>query len=143
MSTFRWFNKRKEANNVSDRMLLKAIYDQYYDEFCAYDRDSSIRATKIYVPVDLFEISKKLDLNSDIVFGRLYYHLARKYRFTEADGTTVSLFDLRVAGEKHAVNFPFLSAVVADLEQSFARFTLPIILSALALIISTLSFLKH
>lgn len=141
MPIFREFNRRKEANNVSDRMLLKAIYDQYYEEFCAYDKDSSSRASKIYVPVDCQKLAKQLDLDPDVVFGRLYYHLGRKYRFTEADGKTVSLFELRIANDKHLINFPFLSAVVADLEQSFARYSMTLIFSGLALCISILTFL--
>lgn len=141
MPFFYWFNRKKEANNVSDRRLLKAIYDQYYDDFCAYDKNKSSRSSKIYVPVDCREISKQLNLDPDIVFGRLYYHLARKYRFAEADGKKISLFELRVANDKHVVNFPFLSAIVADLEQSFARYSLSLLLSGLAFAISVLTYL--
>lgn len=142
MSTFRWFNKRKEANNVSDRMLPKAIYDQYYEEFCAYDKDSSLRASKIYVPIDRREIANQLNLDPDIVFGRLYYHWEEN-------------IDLQKQMEKQFLCLSFalpmtstqsISHFCLQLSQTLSSHSLVLrcllFSPALALLISVLSFLN-
>ena len=128
------------TKNVTDRIILKKIFDTYYSDFCLFDEKSSTRKSKIYVPIDARSIAKKLGIDPEIVFGRLYYHLDKKYGYEQKDGSLVSLFALEVGGDRHAVNFPLLSAVLAELEQSYYRFTLPLILSALALTISIVGF---
>lgn len=126
---------------ITDRILLKTIHDRYYEEFCSYDEESPGRSSKIYVSVDCEELAKNLGLDPDIVFGRLYYHLDRKYCYKNEDGSRVNLFVMRVGKDHHAVNFPLLSAVVAELEQSHHRFSLPLVISAAALLISVTSYI--
>jgi hypothetical protein len=121
---------------ITDRKILKVIYDRYYDEFCSYVKGEPSRGSKIYVPIDCAEIAKKLKVDNDIIFGRLYYHLDKKYRYKQDDGSSVHLFTLKIGKDKHAVNFPLLSAVVADLQQSYFRFSLPLLISLFALLIS-------
>lgn len=120
----------------ADRKILKIIHDHYYDKFCSYVKGESSRDSKIYVPIDCAEIARKLKVDSDIIFGRLYYHLDKKYGYKQDDGASVHLFTLRVGKDKHAVNLPLLSAVVADLQQSYFRFNLPLIISFFALLVS-------
>jgi len=120
----------------TDRELLKKIYDRYYAEFIAYDEENKNRSSKNYVPIDCEKIAKELKIDMDIVFGRLYYHLNKKYGYTQEDGGKVHLFAMRVGGDIHVVHYPLLSAVLAELEQSSYRFILPIIISAIALIFS-------
>jgi len=134
------FWRKKSPNNITDRLLLKAIYEKYYSDFCDYDEENKTRASKNYVPIDCKAISAKLDLDQDIVFGRLYYHLERKYGYKKGE-TIVPLFYLAVGSDKHVVNFPLLSAVLAELEQSHVRFTLPLWLSLVAIAISALALL--
>ena len=120
----------------TDRKILRTIYAQYYDEFSAYTKGKPSRDTKIYVPIDCGEIAKKLGVDNDIIFGRLYYHLDKKYGYKQEDGSEVHLFALKVGEDKHAINFPLLSAVVADLQQSHFRFIIPLILAFAALLVS-------
>jgi hypothetical protein len=127
------------SNNVTDRILLKAIYDSYYDQFCAFNKDAPERTTKNFVPIDFKSLGKSLDLDSAIVFGRLYYHLDKKYRYRQEDGALVPLFQLRLGEEIHLINFPLLSAVLAELEQDYIRFTLPLAVSFGALAVSVLA----
>ena len=129
------------SNNVTDRILLKKVYDTYYSTFCAFDHNSQLRESKIYVPIDCQTIAKELKLNPDIVFGRLYYHLNKKYGYKQNDGSMVHLFALKTGSDKHTVHFPLLSAVLAELEQSYYRFTIPIFVSLTALIISITPYL--
>jgi len=136
------FSKRKqpEAINITDRILLKTIYDLYYEEFCSYNNKSK-RSSKIYVPINCEEVAKNLKVDPDIVFGRLYHYLDKKFRHQDSDGTITHLFALKVGDDRHAVNFPLLSAVVADLEQSFVRFTIPLYLSIGAILISFIALI--
>jgi hypothetical protein len=120
----------------TDRKILKAIYDRYYNEFCSYEEDKSSRDSKIYVPIDCAEIAKKFGVDDDIIFGRLYYHLDKKYGYKQDDGTSVHLFSLKVGEDRHVINFPLMSAVVADLQQSYIRYNLPLIISFFALLVS-------
>jgi len=127
----------------TDREILKRIHKRYYQEFGAFDRSNPKpeRETKIYVPIDCEVIAKDLRVDPDIIFGRLYYHLDKKYGYTQPDGSKVHLFTLAVGTDRHAVNFPLLSAVLAELEQSWIRFIVPLLISLFALLIAVLSFI--
>ena len=127
--------------HLTDRKILKRIYRRYYSEFNAFKKNDpeSERETKIFVPIDCEAIAKEFKVDKDIIFGRLYYHLNKKYGYVQPDGTKVSLFAARLGNDKHAVHFPLLSAVIADLEQSWIRFNVPIVISLFALLISILS----
>lgn len=128
------------SKNVTDRVILKEIHDTYYGEFCGFEKDTQQRESKLYVPIDCHAIAKKLKLDPDIVFGRLYYHLDKKYGYKSDDGSMVHLFALKVGTDHHAVNFPLLSAVLAELEQSFYRFTVPLFVSSAALLVSIAAY---
>jgi hypothetical protein len=127
------------SENVSDRLMLKNIYSLYLEEFKKFDESN--RVNKIYVPIDCKLVAKKLNMDTDIFFGRLYYHLEKKYGYKQADGSAVNLFCLEIDGDRHVVNFPLLSAVLAEQEQSFIRFSAPIVLSLVALSVSLIALL--
>lgn len=92
------------SKSVVDRIILNEFYKQYHDEFINYDENASSRDNKIYVPVDCTLIAKKLGLDPEILFGRLYYHLDRKYGYNQDDGSKVNLFALQVGSDRHVVN---------------------------------------
>lgn len=122
----------------TDREILQKIHDRYLDQFGGFDKDDPEpeRDSKIYVPIDCEAIANELGVDPDIVFGRLYYHLDKKYGYTQENGSKVHLFSLKVGQARHAVNFPLLSAVLAELKQSWFRFTVPLVISGIALAIS-------
>lgn len=131
------------AKNVpTDLQILQKIYDIYYNDFCAFDHDESIRDAKIFVPIDCQKVAKKLGTNGDIVFGRLYYHLANKYKYTDHDNGTapiVRLFEFKVGNDLKCVHFPFMASILADLKIQDRRFKLTLTASVLALCISVIS----
>ncbi|MFN3881354.1 MAG: hypothetical protein ACK4L8_08010 [Nitrincola lacisaponensis] len=129
------------SKNVTDRVILKKIYDTYYSEFCAFDTVPT-RESEVYVPIDCHLIANDLGLNPSIVFGRLYYHLDKKHGYKKDDGLMVHLFTHQIGEDKHAVNFPLLSAVLAEHEQSFYRFTIPLFVSTTALLISIAAYVS-
>ena len=127
------------TNTITDRRILRAIYDRYYNDFVAYESDDTLRSTKIYVPIDCQLIAEEFSVDPDIIFGRLYYHLDKKFGYTKDDGSKVHLFAKKTGDDMHTVNFPMLSAVLAEHEQSYYRFIIPLAISLIALAFSIFS----
>ena len=127
------------SDNVSDRLILKKIYKLYLAEFKSFDEGN--RVNKVYVPIDCKLVAKGLNMDPEIIFGRLYYHLEKKYGYKQSDGSAVNLFCMEIDGDRHVVHFPLLSAVLAEEEQSFLRFSTPIILSLFAIGLSVLALI--
>ena len=131
----------------SDLRIIGAIYSRYYAAFAAFSRESPSRATKIYVPIDIAAIARGLGVDSDIVFGRLYYHLDRKFGYQHPDGTSVHFFTLVAGADRHCVNFPLLASVLAALREDRARHLWTLWLAILSFVISavsmTVALLRH
>ena len=86
-------------------------------------------------------MAEDLATDAELVFGRLYYALDARHRYTQADGSRVALFQMRVGGDRHIVNFPLLESVYADLAVEQQRFLIPVGISAAALVISLVALL--
>jgi len=125
----------------TDRQILLKIYKQYFKTFEQFSKEKADRDTKIYVPIDIKQISKEFGLDPDIVFGRLYYHLDKKYGYEQSDGTKVCLFSPVVGKDRNAVNFPLVSAILSDMQEEKKKYMISIILSIIALTVSFLSIL--
>ena len=123
----------------TDLQILNTIYESYYDTFKSFTKDAPERAAKIYVPIDCKKIARALGVDPDIVFGRLYYHLEKKYGYSQRDGVRVHFFALRIGDDIHCVNFPLLSSVVAGLRQDNRKFWITTGVSILALILAVAS----
>jgi hypothetical protein len=125
--------------------ILDAIYDRFYDDFTSFTKESPTRKAKVYVPVDLIEIAKDLQVDTDIVFGRLYYHLEPKYgRVLEEsdDGSTRQpFFSIEIEEGKKCVNFPLLASVLADLREDARRHNSTSRVSWLSLAVSVAAIL--
>lgn len=123
----------------SDREILSVIYKLYYEEFQNYSHDvESGRPSKIYIPINCKAIAKCLDVDSDIVFGRLYYHLQKKHGYTQEDGSKVLFFGA-IESNLHCVNFPLLGSVLAGLQEEASKFRLATGISFLALAVAIVS----
>jgi hypothetical protein len=98
----------------TDREILEGIYSEYASAFSkvslADDRDSS----KIYVPIDVRAIARRLDNDAHVLFGRLYYHLDHKFRYKQDNGALVHLFAFKVGDERHCINYPYLAAILSE-----------------------------
>jgi hypothetical protein len=125
----------------TDLKILRVIYDRYYDNFQAYSNEKKNRSSKIYVPVDVGEIAKSLDVDADIVFGRLYYHLNERFSYKHDDGSKVEFFALGVGNDHHCVNFPYLASVLADLQDQNRKHLMTTIIAGLSLVIAIISIL--
>lgn len=125
----------------TDLKILGVIYDRYYDSFHAYSDENKIRSSKIYVPIDVKEIAKSLNVDADIVFGRLYYHLNEKFSYKRDDDSEVEFFALRAGDDRHCINFPYLASILADLQDQNRKYLMTIILAGLSLVIAIISIL--
>lgn len=126
-------------NFPTDRVILKKIYNKYYETFKDYQEESKSRSSRIYVPIDIENIAKELSIDSHLIFGRLYYHMDKKYGYTQSDGSKVHLFTPKAGSDSNAVNFPLIGAIVADMEDAHRKSRLSIIFSVVALAISLIS----
>lgn len=88
----------------TDREILQRIHDRYLDKFGQFERGNPNieRPSKIYVPIDCTAIAKDLGVDPDIVFGRLYYHLEKKYGYIQNNGAKVHLFTMAAGKDRHA-----------------------------------------
>lgn len=123
----------------SDRFVLQCIYDMYKDQYPGPKRESGRAENDPYIAINVPAVAKKLQCSSELLFGRLYYHLDKKHRYKQENGSLVPLFYLKVGEKKHAVNFPYLASVLASENRDYVRFLLPLGLSSLALVVSIVS----
>ncbi|MFY1663744.1 hypothetical protein [Pseudomonas sp. Pseu.R1] len=120
----------------SDREILSIIYKMYYEEFQNFSHVvESGRASKIYIQISCQAVAERLNVDKDIVFGRLYYHLQKKHGYTQDDGSKVLFFGT-VENDLHCVNFPLLGSVLAGLQEEASKFRLATGISFLAMAVA-------
>lgn len=123
----------------TDEHLLAMIYKKNLKAFSEWSEDNKTRVTKIWVPIDIDEMAKKYRCDPDLIFGRLYYHMNEKYASSTGDGQDVNFFNMRLGNDRHVVNFPLLTSVLANLQDERKRFIISTRLAALSLVISAIS----
>jgi hypothetical protein len=123
----------------TDLEIFECIYAMYRETFVSYKTGESSRSSKIYVPIDIDVVAEKLKTDSCELFGRLYHHINHKHHYKHDDGSHVHLFALAVGGDKHCINFPYLSAVLAErrLEDRRNRWALSISIISLILALAS------
>jgi hypothetical protein len=104
----------------TDLKIPETISVESFDIYAAYEKDPTIRQEWNFVEVDITKVAAKLGTDANMVFARLYYHLEHKHGYEQADGNSVH-FLARVLGPadrppKHFVNFPYMTAILADLQ---------------------------
>ncbi|MEL6860246.1 MAG: hypothetical protein AAGL11_00280 [Pseudomonadota bacterium] len=123
----------------TDETLLAIIYKENLKAFSEWSEENKTRVAKIWVPIDIDALGKRFRCDPDLIFGRLYYHMNEKYGSTTGDGQDVNFFNMRLANDRHVVNFPLLTSVLADLQDNRKRFIISTRLAALSLVISAIS----
>ncbi len=124
----------------TDLQILDRIYERYYASFTAFDEGKPQRSARIYVPIDVAELATHFGVDADIIFGRLYYHLEKKHGYKASDGADVPFFALRVGGDAHCVNFPYLASVLADLRSGDRKYRLATGMAVVSFVISVFNF---
>ena len=120
----------------TDLKILGAIYERYYEVFSNYETDPSSRNTKVFVPIDIAAIAKDLRVDSDIIFGRLYYHFESKYGYEQPNGARVFFFALNMRNEHHCIHFPYVASVLASLHEEDRKLNVSTMIAGAAVIIA-------
>jgi hypothetical protein len=123
----------------TDLEILELIYQEYDEQFSKYDKKTAERDSKIMIPIDVAEIARELNVDGDIVFGRLYYHLESKYGYTNDDGSKVKFFALKAGTQTNCINFPYMASVLANLQDEKRKFNWSLAVAIVAVIISLIS----
>ena len=125
----------------TDERLLAEIYKRYVRPFSDWSDENKTRSAKIWVPIDVDALASKFRCDPDLIFGRLYYHMNEKYGSHTGDGDRVNFFNIRLGQDRHCVNFPLLTSVLADLQDDRKRFLISTRVAGLSLIVSAISIL--
>lgn len=116
--------------------ILEQIYKEYREEFRGESDEKSQRDHVNYMPIDVRKVAELLGTNPHELFGRLYFHLDNKYQYQKSDSSFVHLFALKVGGERHCINFPYLAAVLSEHRSEHRRNLVSIVLSIFSLVIA-------
>ena len=91
---------------------------------------------KVMVAIDIEAVAKKLACDKHILFGYLYYHLDHKYRYSSGENSSVHLFAPKAGELRHAINLPYLAAILAGQDQEHSKFIWSLGVSLVALALS-------
>lgn len=125
----------------TDLQILNTIYNQYYNKFKSFSKNDLDRSSKIFIPIDITLIAKELEVDVDIIFGRLYYHLEQKYGYKYSDGVKVAFFTLKAGADKHCINFPYMASVLANLRDREKKHSTATKIATFSLLIAVVSLL--
>lgn len=116
----------------TERQVLRCIYNMYEPLFPA----EGSTAGKVFVQINVEAIAQKLRCEKNILFGYLYSYLDHKYRYQTRESTFVHLFAPQAGDLKHAINLPYLAAILASLDQEHSKFAWSLGVSLVALALS-------
>jgi hypothetical protein len=116
----------------TEREVLRAIYESYEASYPG----KSPGENDPYLAIDVYAVAERLKCKPHLLFGYLYYFLERKYRFETGPNTYVHLFAIKVGQLRHAVNFPYLAAILAGHDQEHSRQWWSLAIAAVALVLS-------
>ena len=137
------FDSTRIGEIPTDLELLNTIYDLYHERFVLYDQDEKTRETRVMVPIDCKKVADILKVNQHIIFGRLHFHLEKKYGYKLDDeperNARVRFFSLEIGKDRHCINFPLLVSVLACLRQERENFWISNAIALFAVFISLIS----
>jgi hypothetical protein len=120
----------------TDFELLRAIYERHDADF---EANSAHRETRVLQPIEIPEIAEGLGTNADMVFGRLYHDLDRRYGEPPPaiPGRPRKVFFTPKAGSQvHCVNWPLMVSILAGMWEERRRRFLTTALSVASLIVA-------
>ena len=127
----------------TDREILRCIFELYAPAYPGKDPGEARGKNDPYLPINAHEVAARLNCSPEMLFGRLYYHLDAKHRYTQDNNAKVHLFSLKVGSEMHCVNFPFLAAVLAERDEEHKRQLRSLGLAIAALALSMASIIAQ
>lgn len=124
----------------TDREILRCIFEMYEPAYPGKEPGETHGKNDPYLPIKVTEVASRLGCSPEMLFGRLYYHLNAKYRYTQDNNAHVHLFSIKVGSEMHCANFPYLAAVLAEKDEEHKRqlWSLGVAIAALILSIASI-----
>lgn len=120
---------------ITDRKFLKVIHKLYHPVFLKSE-SRGFEQHNSYIAISTIKIAEKLGVDEAEVLGRMYYHLDTKHSYVRNDNNQyVHLFKVDKV-ETHWVHIHLLTGVLAKSEEEHWRFTLPLVASVAALLLS-------
>jgi hypothetical protein len=124
-------------NIPTDLEILNAIYEKYYETFVSFLDENKTR--KAFIPIDIASMAEEMNVEPDVIFGRLYYHLEKKYGYKNDDGSKVSLFTMQAGGDVNCIHFPYLTSILADMRNEDKKYQRAITFSIISAVVSVVS----
>jgi hypothetical protein len=115
----------------TDREILRCVYDLYLPDYPATGDP--------FVQVDLNVIASRLGASPQLLFGRLHYDMGTRLRHrspTDPNLTLAAVFEVAAGNKRHVVNFPYMAAVLASLEEQRRRDLWTTGLAVLAIVVA-------
>ncbi len=127
----------------TDHKILKCIFKMYAPVYPGKESGEARGKNDPYLPIKIQDVAGRLGCSPEMLFGRLYYHLDAKFRYTQDSGAEVHLFSVKVGSEIHCVNFPYLAAVLAEKNDEHRRQLWSVGLAVAALVLSVASIVAQ
>lgn len=124
----------------TDRKILRCIFKMYESSYPGKEPGDARGKNDPHLPIKVHDVAIRLGCSPEMLFGRLYYHLDAKYRYTQDNDAQVNLFSLKVGSQMHCVNFPYLAAVLAEKDDEHKRqlWSLGVAIAALVLSVASI-----
>lgn len=116
----------------TERQVLRCVYDTYEASYPG--EGTGVSST--FIPIDIKAVAGQLGCKPELLFGYLYFHLDHKYRYPTGENSHVCLFAPQAGELRHAVNFPYLAAILAAQDQEHSKFAWSLGVSLVALALS-------
>ena len=98
---------------------------------------------QVFLPIDMEVVASRLGMSKYLLFGYLHSYLDQKYRYKTDGNSSVCLFSSALGDMKHAVNFPYLAAILAAQDQEHSKFAWSLGVSLVALALSVGSIISQ
>jgi hypothetical protein len=118
----------------TDRQLLRCIFDMYAANYPSKGDP--------HVPIDVEAVAKRLRCSPQLLFGRLHFDMGTRLKHRDPSDprkVLASVFEIQVGEKRHTVNFPYLAAVLADLDEKSRRNAWTLWLSIGAIVVAIAS----
>jgi len=115
----------------TDREILRCIYDMYRTDYP--EKGDPL------IPIDLAAVAAKLGCTPHLLFGRLHYDMGTRLKHRSPNDpnlTLASVFEMKAGNQRHVVNFPYLAAVLAALQEQRRRDLWTVWLSVGAIVVA-------
>ena len=122
----------------TDREILRHVYTTYLSDYPGICSPEGKHSNDPYLGIKIEELADALNCSAHLLFGRLRYGLER-FNYEDTRGVKTMLFGAGIGGKGHAVNFPLLVSVLAEMENSHKREQWSLWLSILSLIVASIA----